>query len=355
MITLIHGPAELLRAEAIAAIQKRTGEDPELAGLNTTVLEGRSPNFAELQFAADSLPFLGDRRMVLVKGWLTRSLAPVKAPAGEMAASTGEGAGEGSQTEGPPEPGSSSEFRKSLLAYLDKVPESTDLVLVEEALLPSGPILKRLLTLQGEKQAQIIVCANPARRDLPEWIRQRARQRHVPLDATAIADLAEFVGDDLRQLDSELTKLGDYTRGERPATRADVRLLVPASRAANVFEMVEALGMGNSAAAGRLLRHLLDVDGDQPLRVLGMIARQYRQLIHVKALMARRATDADIAKALHTQDWNVGKLKNQADKHSLDLLIARLERVAAADEAIKTGRLSDHEALDVLLAELAGR
>ena len=52
-------------------------------------------------------------------------------------------------------------------------------------------------------------------------------------------------------------------------------------------------------------------------------------------------------------DWTVPKLMSQAGRHSFKRLEWDLERVLAADEAIKTGKLTDREAMDILLAELA--
>ena len=153
------------------------------------------------------------------------------------------------------------------------------------------------------------------------------------------------------QLDQELVKLGDYAAG-RMVSREDVRKLVPATRAASVFELVDALGMRESAVAGRQMQHALDVDGEQPLRLLAMIARQYRLLIQAKALMMQGAGEAEIARKLNVADWNARKLKAQAGRHTFAQLEKSMERILAADEAIKTGRFSDRDAMDVLLAEL---
>jgi len=118
--------------------------------------------------------------------------------------------------------------------------------------------LSRLLELQRDGRARIIVCLNPKRNELADWIRARARFRKVKLDVNAVADLADFIGDDLRQIDQELHKLADYAGKERTVTRADVRQLVPATRAANIFELVDALGIGDAPTAGRLMQHALD-------------------------------------------------------------------------------------------------
>jgi len=350
MITLIHGPAELLRAEALAEVAAGVAIDPELAALNTSRLDGRTLTLAELHNACDTLPFLAVRRLVVVDGLLRQLATPARSRA-KAETSSDEEDGEG---EAPPAPESSKGQSKALLNYLDLVPETTDLVFVEDDTLRGGALLRRIMELQRDHRAAIVVCQTPRRSDLPGWIRARARQRGVNLDAGALADLTEFVGDDLRQVDQELIKLADYTADKRTITRADVRRLVPATRAANIFALVDALGMDDANTAGRLLQHALDADGEQPLRLLGMIARQYRLLIQAKALQAQGARPLEMAKELGVPDWTAPKLLTQAGRHSFTRLEAAMERILAADEGIKTGKIGDREAMDVLLAELVG-
>jgi DNA polymerase-3 subunit delta len=285
--------------------------------------------------------------LVVVEGLLRRSAGAGRAQ------SKAAGQAEAAEAPAEGEPAAAGKaLEKTLLAYLDRVPETTELVCVEEELLSGGAIIRRLLELQRAGRGQIVACVNPRRNELPEWIRARAQRRKVKLDASAVADLAEFVGDDLRQLDQELIKLRDYAADGRPIARADVRRLVPATRAANVFDLVEALGAGDGATAGRLLQHALDADGEQPLRLLALIARQYRLLIQAKALQAQGLKPPEVARELSVPEWTAPKLLTQAGRHSFARLEQAMERIAAADEAIKTGKLTDREALDVLLAEL---
>jgi len=350
VITLIHGPAELLRAEALSAVRAGIADDPALADLNTTRLDGRQAPIVDLQNACDTLPFLAARRLVVVDGLLRQLATPARSRAKAEASSDEEEA----EAEAPQAPESSKGQGKALLDYLDRVPETTELVFVEDDVLRGGTLLRRIMELQRDQRAAIIVCQTPRKSDLPGWIRARARQRGANLDAGALADLAEFVGDDLRQLDQELIKLVDYTAGKRTVTRDDVRRLVPATRAANIFALVDALGLGDANTAGRLLQHALDVDGEPPLRLLGMIARQYRLLIQAKALQAQGRRPPEIAKELGVPDWTAPKLLTQAGRHSFTRLESAMERILAADEGIKTGKISDREAMDVLLAELVG-
>ena len=350
MITLIHGPAELIRAETLAELRAGISDDETLVDLNTAPFDGQHVAVAELENACDALPFLAERRLVIVEGLLRRLAAAPKRPKGTESVENAE-ASEGAEGE-EPLPEVNKAQAKKLLVYLEHVPDSTELVFVEGDTIGGGALLRRLLELQRDGRARVIVCLNPKRNELADWIRARARFRKVKLDANAVADLADFIGDELRQIDQELRKLADYAGKERTITRADVRQLVPVTRAANVFELVDALGMGEAPTAGRLMQHALDADGEQPLRLLGMIARQYRLIIQTKALQAQGAKPPEIARELNVQEWTAPKLVNQANRHTFARLERAMERILAADEAIKTGKLTDREAMDVLFAEL---
>ncbi len=361
MITLIHGPAELLRAEALAQITAAGGEDPGLVDLNTAQFDGRTVTPAELANACDTMPFLASQRLVIVEGLLARLAAPAKGAAraagakATVAKVAAEAAAEEAEeqdaaTPDAPAPDALRGQAKAFVAYLDQVPESAHLVLIEEDA-GGGAAARKVQELSRGGRAKIIRCEKPKRNELPDWIRGRAQLRGVKLDGLALMDLAEFVGDELRQLDQELMKLSDYARG-RTVTREDVRKLVPATRAANVFELVDALGAGNGPAAGRLMTHALDADGEPPLRLLAMIARHYRQLLQLKALQAQGVKTPDIAHTLGIFEWKMAGMVRQANRHSFARLEQAMEHMVEADEAIKAGRLTDREAMDVLLAQL---
>jgi len=71
MFYLFHGEDEFSRSETVADFKKKMG-DPGLAELNITVFDGRKVALGELQHACDSVPFMADRRLVIVEGLLAR-------------------------------------------------------------------------------------------------------------------------------------------------------------------------------------------------------------------------------------------------------------------------------------------
>ena len=101
------------------------------------------------------------------------------------------------------------------------------------------------------------------------------------------------------------------------------------------------------------MRQMLDIDGEQPLIVMTMIARQFRLLLQAKAMQTRGARPAEVGQVLGVADWMATKLLNQAARHTFAGLQRGMEHILAADEAIKTGKMSDREAMDILLAQLA--
>ena len=69
MFYLFHGEDEFSRSETLADFKKKMG-DPGLAGLNITIFDGNKVTLGELQHACDSVPFMAERRLVIVEGLL---------------------------------------------------------------------------------------------------------------------------------------------------------------------------------------------------------------------------------------------------------------------------------------------
>jgi DNA polymerase-3 subunit delta len=323
MFYVFHGPDELSRSEALANLREQMG-DPSLADLNTSFLDGESLTLAELQQVCNSLPFMSDRRLVIVHNYLTRLASGPKRDASVLDA---------------------------LVDYLPAMPDSARLIFVEADTLPkSHPILK--LAAKHNK-GHIHTFDGPGRGELVAWVMQRAEAKGASIERPAAEALAMAVGDDLRLLDSELGKLALYTGGERPVTAEDVDLLVPYAGTANVFAMVDAIGRRDGRTALSMLHKLLD-ENAAPLYLLSMIVRQFRILIQVKELSAQGLAASTIAKRTKLHPFVAEKAQRQAMNFTMGQLEVIYARLLETDLAIKTGRMADVLALDTLVAALCG-
>src|SRR5512140_3550167 len=126
MYYILHGEDEFTRSEQVKALREKMG-DPQFADLNVTWLDGRKATVSEIAHACDAMPFLLDKRLVIVEGLLTRLEARGKSEADEE-----------SGNEQP-----TSGAAKELIAYLEHLPESTRLVFAEpKSLAKNNSVLK---------------------------------------------------------------------------------------------------------------------------------------------------------------------------------------------------------------------
>ncbi len=325
---VFHGEDEFSRSEILSSFKRRLGP-ADTVSLNTTTLDGRSLTLAALRHACDAIPFLADRRLVIVEGLLV-TLVPRK---------------------GHQLPETRQRMVDQLTDYLPHLPPTTRLVFVEESALRASHPIVRLA--QREPRGYEKLFSPPDTRSLPRWIGKRAQKHGGRIEPRASHRLAAVVGADLRLLDQEISKLVTYTDGNRAITEADVEILVPYSQDAVIFDLVDALGSRDGQTAAKTLHRLLE-SGEHPLGLLGMIVRQFRLLIQVKELKADGASPRVIADVLKLHPFPAGKLHTQAT-HFTGLQLEQVYRhLSDVDLAIKTGKMEAEGALDLLVAGLAG-
>ena len=324
---VFHGADEFTCAETLGDFKRRLGP-PDTVDLNTTLFDGGTLTLAKLRHACDAIPFLAEKRLVIVRGLLTR-LTPRK---GQKLSTT------------------QKEVLDALADYLPRLPKTTRLVFVENKPLPaSHPVVQ----LARREQAGYVKRFDPPdARALPRWVKKRVHKHGGQIEPQAAQQLAAVVGADLRLLDQEIVKLVTYTDAERAITGADIDAVVPYAQAAIVFDLVDALGQRDGRTAAQTLHRLLDA-GEHPLGLLAMIARQFRLLIQVKELEAEGSTPRDVAKALKLHPFPAGKLYSQAVHFTAAQLETVHRHLLDTDVGIKTGKIEAEVALDLLVAGLA--
>ncbi len=315
---VFHGSDEFTAAEHVVAFREQVGS-PDTADLNTTWLDGRKVKLSELRSACEAIPFLADRRLVIVTGLLTR---------------LGSDGGK---------------FLEVLLRLLPDLPETTRLVFVEKKGLPdTHPVLE---LAQRHERGYARRFEPPRDSALPGWIIERTQKHDGQISRRAAAYLAQIVGSDLRLLDQEIRKLVTHAGPEEEISLEDVKRLVPYAQEAIIFDLVDALGHRNGKTASMTLQQLLEA-GEHPMGILGMIVRQFRLLIQVKELSQAGENASTIARILKLHPYPAGKLHRQAYNFTADQLEKIYRHLLATDAQIKTGKITPVVALDLLVAGL---
>lgn len=134
-----------------------------------------------------------------------------------------------------------------------------------------------------EKVALLVPVSKLRAQDLPEFVLMLAEQARIRMDKDAVQELIDRVGNDARQIASELEKLAMFIGTDGRITTDIVRELVP-SLAMDVFALMNAVVDGDGTKALKMLNALLQ-RRESPINILYLLARQFRFLLQAKLLL----------------------------------------------------------------------
>lgn len=137
---------------------------------------------------------------------------------------------------------------------------------------------------------------------LPAWIKAEAGRVGVALETDAVAMLADMAvshkdmaGGSLYLIRRELEKLAAYVGAGAVARAADVQTLKGMEPGASVFDLTGAIGAQNRLQALRILARNLEA-GEDPLRILGALAWQYRKIWKAKEQPKQWGKESDLGR-----------------------------------------------------------
>ena len=305
------------------AAQVQTMRDQMLDNINTSEFDGTKATAGEILAAVRVLPFLGDKRLVIVRDMISHV--------------SRRGASKDAK-----------EDYKKLQETLPTLPKSARLVFWEQKELSAKNKLVQLANT--EKSGYIKSFSIP--KNINSWLGQKAREYGVEIQPAAAGALANVVGKDLRAADSEMFKLAAYVGDGETITARDVALLTSYVAEADIFAMVDAIGQRNGRLALTHLKQLL-VDG-QPLQLFAMIVRQFRFILLAREWMDNGGGVTELPSALGVHPFVAKKVAAQAKGYRNIREIEGIYReLLATDVAIKTGKIKDQLGLELMIASLA--
>lgn len=340
VVYLLHGDDEYTIAQEVAKLEANLGDDA-LREANTTSLDGRSFNLDDLVSVVSPMPFITKRRVVI----LTHPLARLESKEAKAKFFNKQ---------------KLTKDREKIIENFEKVPLTTALVLVEHKLLTSDWERKKgnlhwLERWAGSDRERVYIKAFPLG-NMEGWIQNRAAQEGGQFTYEAARRLAELVGADTRLADQEIRKLLDYADYKRPVEKEDVDLLTPDSSQADVFAMVDALGMRDGQKASLILQRLLEQQ--EHGFIFAMVVRQFRLLLLVREILDGGGGGDEIAAKLGflgLKKWMSRKLIPQAKRFSLPVLEEIYHRLLNLDDDVKSGLIPVDLALQIFVSELTSQ
>ncbi|MQC27348.1 MAG: DNA polymerase III subunit delta [Chloroflexi bacterium] len=318
-IYLFHGEDGPAIHAALASLQSRLG-DPSTVEMNSSRLSGAGLSLDELRAAAFAIPFLAERRLVILE-------EPSRAY-----------------------PRATAEARAPFIAILNETPPSTALVLVEPSDLKASHWLLKWAKAAGGR-AFVKQFSLPQAGAMPAWIQAKAKELGGEIQPPAAAVLASLLGSDTRAAEHEIEKLLAYANFARPITADDVALLaLEIGEQGDFFGLIDALSAGSGAQAMQALRKLMD-ERDHISLFFGLVGH-FRALLQTKEIVESGGKEADVAKQLSAHPFRAKKLTGQSRRFDLATLEAIYQRLLELDHQIKTGQIESELAMETLTAAL---
>ena len=275
--------------------------------------EAASVSVSEVLDELRTVPFLTDKRVVLVKG------------ADKFI----------------------SENRPLLEKYFDKPCPTGRLILTVRTLDARTNLAKKL-----PKVGKLIKVAQPTRRELPQRLMKYAIDAHdKKLSMTAAILLIELTGDELTRLYSEIDKLALFADAEKVITPKHIESLIGHNRLFNAFTVIDAVIAGNPGQAVERLRGMFAQDKSTEYTVVGAFAFHFRRMFNAKVMLNKGVRADEVGKRFKI--WShKDQFFAQLRQMSLRQIGEYLQQLAETDYAIKTGQTKAPVAMEQLVLKL---
>lgn len=307
-VYLLYGTEDYLKRQYRDKLKHALVEPDDT--MNFSAYEGKDINPKELIDLSETLPFFKEKRMILVEN--------------------------------------SGFFKNScddLAEYMSQVPETTCFVFVEEEVDKRSKLFKA-----ASRAGSAVEFETPKEDMLVRWILGRIQREGKKITQSVMQLFLSKTGSDMENIDKELEKLICYTLDKTEISAADVEAICTGQTENKIFEMIDAISAKNQKKALDLYYDLLALK-EAPMRILFLIARQFQNLLLIKSMSAKGYPAVSIAKTAGMPSFAVQKNLRQAGAFKINQLKEAIEDCGQAEEDVKTGRMADQLAVELLIVK----
>ncbi len=280
--------------------------------MNLTVLSGADVTARAFEDAVTTLPFLAERRVVIIKD------------SGLFVS------------------GKKAESDK-LAALLPQIPE-TSVAIFSEVKADKRTALYKI----AAKEGYACELNTPSENELITWLKNLSASKGLNISGETAAYLLRTTGSSMDLLSGEINKLESYLSGQGIITPGLIDQLCAKSLQTKIFDLTAAVGNKNSKTALDIFSNLLLMK-ESPVMVISMLARQFRLIYQCKTLYHSGLDNSQISKATGQMTFAVKECLRQGSNFTEQELKSALSDCLEADTKIKTGQMNDRLAVEMLI------
>lgn len=282
--------------------------------MNYAYYEGKGINVKEIIDLAETLPFFSERRLIIMENT-------------------------GFFKNATPE----------LADYIKEMPESTSMIFIESEVDKRGKLYKAV-----QSKGRVVELGRQDEATLLRWIFGSVKREGKQIAESTVRHFLTKVGTDMENIQKELEKLFCYTMEKDTITVEDVETICTTQITNQIFDMVNAVADKQQRKALDYYYDLLALK-EPPMRILFLLARQFKLLLEVKTLDKQGYARKDIASKTGLHPFVVGKYQEQAKAFSQKELRAIMEESAEIEESVKTGSLTDTLGVELFIMKYSAK
>ena len=303
---LLYGDEEYLKRYYRENLKYCILEDSD--DMNFSKFENKGIDLNEVQSIADTLPFFSEHRLIIIQD--------------------------------------SGLFKSSndFTDYLEHMPDSTIIVFVEKEIDKRNKLYKYIN--KNGIAAEIKVKDSE---EVLNWAAKRLKESGKVFTRKTMEYFLQRVDNNLYNLSNVIEKIAAYTVGREEITIADIDAVCPAYLQNHIFQMVDAVGAGDTDKALKLYNELIELK-EAPSYILYMLIRHFNILLQIGSM--GNAPKNQVASKIGISPYFVGNYQRQSSRFSGKQLKQALDNSLEIEQKFKTGVLDDQIGVELLLIEL---
>lgn len=321
---LFYGPENYLKKYYFDALEKLIVDD-RYKDMNSIKLEGNvDPN--KLFEAIQTMPFFSERKIIMVKN------------SAFFKQRNKEDSDKGNKNKG-----------SELENILSNIPEHACVVFYEDE------IDKRLKAVNILKKYGVVV-EFPYQKapDLVKWVINIFKSNSKEIDSKAAAYLVDNCEERMNYIKNEVDKLILYAGDKKKVSMEDVVNSCSKSIKSRIFDLTDAMAEGHPDKALKVLDDLVTIKEPIP-KILYMMARHFRQVYEASLLKKRGMSVNAIASQMNLNYYAASKILKHTAAFTVKQLESAIEECLEYDVAVKTGKIKDRIAAELLIAKYSGK
>lgn len=317
-VYLFYGEDTYSSAQKLELWRKRF-EEKYGGETNIEILDGKTLNPAEFDTNINAMPFLAEKKLIIIKNFLAETKSKAKA-------------------DDKPKPKSSAkaEAQRKVAETIEETPDFCLVIFHETEMPDRRSVLFQKINKVGKAEEFQPLSPN----EISKWIISKSIKDNFKISLNTSLYLSTYLSQNLWLIENELNKLSTYANGKE-ITREMIDSFVLPTLSSSIFKLTDNIAVKNLKESLRIFNILIE-SGEDPIMIFFMIVRHFRILIQVQEMVEKRETQATMIKRLKQHPFVVQTMSRQAKNFSTEKIEQIYKKLLEIDRKVKTGIIKSY-------------